>query len=71
MEVTSPFGQENFMVFKGTALLREINFETVGEIHKKKTQPEKIAIRNGGVSLEEKNPGQKIGTADLFCFTCI
>ena len=65
MEVTPPFGQENIIVYASTAPLGEINLAPAGGVYEIKTKPDKIAIESRGVVLKEKNPDQKIKTAEF------
>ncbi len=77
MEVTPPFGEENITVYASTAPLGEIDLVPAGAVYKVRTESEnigprskavsldRVTIRSRGVSLKEKNPEQKITTAEF------
>jgi hypothetical protein len=78
LEVEPPFGQERIIVYASTAPLGEIDLASAGGVYKINTESEKIALksrevslsgkaelRSRGVSLKEKNPGQRMTTAEF------
>jgi hypothetical protein len=65
MEVTPPFGPENIIVYASTSPLGEIDVAPAGGVYKIKTEPEKIGVRNRGVTLKKKNSEQKTNLAEF------
>jgi len=78
LEVEPPFGQERIIVYASTAPLGEIDLAPHGGVYKINTGSEKIGVksrevflsekielRSRGVSLREKNSGQKVTTAEF------
>ena len=65
LEVEPPFGQETIIIYASTAPLGEIDLAPDGGVYKIKTESEKIGVKSRGVSLKEKNPGQKTKTAEF------
>jgi len=78
LEVEPPFGQERIIVYASTVPLGEIDLKPDAGIYKISTESERIGaksrevslsgkteLRSRGVSLKEKNPGQKIATAEF------
>jgi hypothetical protein len=65
VEVTPPFGPENIIVYASTSPLGEIDVAPAGGVYKIKTEPEKIGVRNRGVTLKKKNSEQKTNLAEF------
>ena len=65
LEVEPPFGKETIVVYASTAPLGEIDLTPDGGVYKINTESEKIGVKTRGVSLKEKNPGQKTKTAEF------
>jgi len=65
LEVEPPFGKETIIVYASTAPLGEIDLAPDGGVYKINTESEKIGVKSRGVSLKEKNPGQKTKTAEF------
>ena len=78
LEVEPPFGQEGIIVYASTAPLGEIDLTPDAGVYKINTETEKIGAKSRevsltekvevgkrGISLKEKNPGQKITTAEF------
>lgn len=63
LEVSPPFGEENILVYAGTAPLGAIGLENRGAVYQVKTQDKDIGAQTRGVKLKEKPAGQSSSPA--------
>jgi hypothetical protein len=65
LEVSPPFGEENIIVYAGTAPLGDISLQAEGGVYQVKTRSKDIGNKTRGVVLKEKT-GSKASAASEF-----
>jgi hypothetical protein len=66
LEVSPPFGEENIIVYAGTAPLGEIDVRAQGAVYQVKTNPGEVAVRTRGVKIAGKASGSPAAAAEFF-----
>jgi hypothetical protein len=66
LEVSPPFGQEDVILYTGTAQLGDLHLETRGEVYQVKTETKDIGINTRGVRISQTGDNKPKSAAEFF-----
>jgi hypothetical protein len=65
LEVSPPFGEENILVYAGTAPLGDLSLQESGGIYQVRTRGADVGIRTRGLKIAEKPAGSSSSAAEF------
>ncbi len=65
LEVTPPFGQEDIVLYAGTAPLGDISVETQGDVYRVVSKPTDLPLLSRGLKIQTKDGAKQTGPAEF------